>query len=386
MQPARKPKTHHDSPCPHRPLCPACVLIEMPYEAQLKEKQGVLRKAFPAYEGALKPFVASPMRLGYRNRAKLVVASHGRFGLYRRGTHKIIYIPECPIHMDRINKLAHAVMKEVFHRRVTIYDERQHKGFLRFILIRQSRKGNGLLLTLVTRTENFEKGEQFARALRRKFPGLVGVVQNVNAAPGNVVEGPTNILLAGKRYLDDEINRIPFVVSSTSFLQGNHATAGLLYKAIAEAHIWNAEDQVYDLYCGLGLTGLHLAGKVKRIVGIEESESAIDDARRNAKLNHKTNLVFFKGKAEDMLGLVHRRVGEPTAVIVNPPRAGCDERVLKFIKNSPATRVVYVSCSPTTLARDLKTLEAGKFKVTRMQGFDMYSQTDQIETLVFLER
>ena len=257
---------------------------------------------------------------------------------------------------------------------------------MRYLILRQSQISKALLLGIVTSREKFPEGKRLARALRRKVPKLIGIVQNVNPSKGNVIEGTTNILLDGRERMDDRMGRFKVVVSISSFLQGNHPMAEKIYQAMSYNTMWHKQDILFDLFCGMGLSGLHLAHRVKQVVGVDVNEEAIGNARLNKHLNKKTNMAFLAGRVERMLNTATKRFGEASALIANPPRKGLGPDLLRWIARSKVQKMAYLSCSPKSLAEDLQQMTKAGFQVQEIRGFDLYPQTEQIETLALLHR
>jgi 23S rRNA (uracil1939-C5)-methyltransferase len=366
-------------------------LIEETYEEQVGWKQEFLASQLAAYQKQILPFVKAEKFFGYRNRAKLMLRPPNRFGLYQKGSHKLVDIPDCPIHMNDMNSLAKRVMTEASQKKLSIYNEQTHKGLLRAMIIRQSQIRKGLYLILVTRDKNFPQGKTMARDLLRNVSGLVGVSQNINPEKGNVIEGKETILLAGKSHYKDRIGSFSITVSGSAFLQGNHKMAAKIYQSLAKNFPTHPKDLIFDLYAGCGLAGMHVAKKVKQVVGMDQNETAIQDAKKNAKQNQRSNMKFLGGDVDRLLLRAEKRWGSPEGVIVNPPRRGCSQKVLDWLLHSNTKKIAYVSCSPKSLRRDLDLLtqkdqKEPPFQVRQIQGFDLYPQTQQIESLVILQR
>lgn len=411
--------------CPHYPDCSGCTRIGVPYAGQLEAKLEAVRDALARHElggfepGQLTEIHASPKVSHYRNRAKLVPRrctssdtanagtavttttateiGHVALGLYRVGTHDVVNIPGCPVQLDAINRAVESVRHCLEFYDVSLYDEVQHTGDLRFVSIRAARGGEELLLGLVTRDERVRRIEHLATALMNECPNLVGVVQNVNPVKGNVIFGPHNVLRAGRPYVEEEVCGVRVQLGLTSFFQVNTEVAEFAYRAIVAGLELTVEDVLLDLYAGVGSISLVAAGAVREVVAVEEEGESFHYACAARAHNEIRNVAFQEGLVEGLLPDLLRTLRyqklapERIALVVNPPRKGLHPRVIETLTASltqgyaPA-RLAYLSCSPPTLARDLHLLTRAGYRISTIECFDMFPQTDQVETLVLLKR
>jgi 23S rRNA (uracil1939-C5)-methyltransferase len=335
------------------------------------------------------PLVPSPRRLRYRARVKLVVRQAGGrilTGLYVPKTHRVTDISSCPVHPEAVNRVAQFIKKRLPVFGVIPYDERSDTGQLRYLDFRYSFWRKEVLLTLVTRNASFPQGPTLARALTKRFPFVSGVLHNVNEQPGNVIWGKDFRLLAGR---DDVIERIGFLklkYPAGSFSQSNPAVAGKIYETVLGLATAAGTGTVVDLYCGVGPIALYLAATARRVWAIDESGHAIATAKQNARLNGVGNCRFFAGDACAKLKEIGAGLGQVDLVVVNPPRKGIRADVLEALLMLQPPAIIYVSCDPVTLARDLARLAVQGYKTTVIQPFDMFPQTSEIETVALLSR
>lgn len=333
--------------------------------------------------------VASPHRLGYRARVKLVVRRSGgeiATGLYVPGTHRVVDISSCAVHPRPVNRVLQYLKAKIEELGVEPYDERDDSGELRYLDFRYSFSRRELSATLVTRHRNFPQGGVLARSLARKFSFVSGVIQNVNEGRGNVIWGEYYRVLAGRDTLLEQVGSFTLGFPAGAFSQANPAAAAKLYgEALAMAALTGRET-VLDLYCGVGPISLYLAGAARLVWGIDDSAISIATAKQNARRNGVSNCRFFEGDIAAKVAEAHKTLGAIDAIVLNPPRKGVQPAAMAAILAANAPKMVYVSCDPHTLARDLERLIHGGYQVLRMQPFDMFPQTDQVETLVSLAR
>lgn len=331
--------------------------------------------------------VPAPRAFGYRNQAKLVVR-HARRGLlvgiYRPGTHQIVDIRACPVHHQLITAVIAALVDAVERLGIHAYDERTHAGDLRYLVVRVSHWAKCAQVILVTRARAVPRLRELARALQR-VRGVVSVVQNVNPSPGNVILGTEYVPLTPLATLDERIGALRLKTRAGAFLQANVPAARKLYELALAWADPGPEDYCLDVYCGIGATTFFLAGRSRLAIGIEESPVAVADAVVNARLNGFHNVRFVAGDAASMLPAAAARMPRVDLVFLNPPRKGAAEAVRAAIVACRPRRIVYVSCAPDTLARDLDWFASHGYRCVRVQPFDFMPQTEHVECLAMLE-
>ncbi len=390
--------------CPHFPGCPGCSSIGMPYENQLDDKLAAVEATLEQFAPDLiEPEVfftisASPKRSAYRNRVKLVPTAIFNqtdkigFGLYRTGSHEVIDIPDCPVQMDGLNRIVARLRQLIFELDVSIYDESNHTGDLRFITLRQSEATNEALLTFVTRDDVFPSGGELARQIMADCESVVGVLQNVNDRVGNAIFGERTMLIAGNEWIEEEVCDARIRLGATSFFQINTQVAELAYQSIHTALEPTHEDALIDLYCGVGTIGLTLANYVRKVTGIESAAEAITLGNESARTNSLENVRLIDGAVEERLQelideLTHSNVkGNHLLAAVNPPRKGLTPKIITQLTDAGPRRIAYLSCWPFSLTRDLVRFDKAGYRVIDLQCFDMFPQTPQVETLAVLER
>lgn len=380
-----------DSPCPHYPHCVGCPLIGTPYGEQIARKREILRAALEPYASLadldVPEVIGSPRAFGYRNQAKLVARASRRgllLGIYRPGTHDVVDIRRCPVHAPPINDVIAHVAATVERFALPAYDETTRAGLLRYVIVRTSLWNKAVQVILVATARGVPQLREIARAIGRAR-GVVSVVLNVNNDPGNAIFGTEFVPLTKEDGLVEKIGGLRLRTRAGAFLQANPNIAGRIYRQAVEWAEAGSGDAVVDLYCGAGALTLHLAAVAHTAFGFEVSPIAIVDAKRNARLNGIGNSRFRAGDAAALLAELRDAVA-PAAITLNPPRKGADEAARAAIVAAAPRRIVYVSCNPETLARDLDWFAARGYRPDAVRGFDMMPQTEHLEVVARLSR
>ncbi|TMV07306.1 23S rRNA (uracil(1939)-C(5))-methyltransferase RlmD [Paenibacillus thermoaerophilus] len=374
--------------------CGGCQMQHMSYEAQLRAKQEHVREAFARYAGLeqppIRPILGMDNPLGYRNKASLQVglADKDRLvtGLYSPNSHKLVDISGCPIQDPAINAVMEGVKRALKEVRVPVYHEKTRQGLLRTVVARVSRLTGKVQLTLVTSSRELPGKLVLIRHLRRELPQVVGISQNVNPGRTPLVFGEETIHLWGQEQLEEKLGSVKFSLSPRSFFQLNPIQTVKLYDAVKEAAALTGSERVVDAYCGSGTIGLWLAPQAKEIRGIELVPEAVEDACRNALASGADNATFHVGRAEKLLPAWVRDGFRPDVLVVDPPRTGCDDALLAAALEVKPERFVYVSCNPSTLAKDCAKLIAGGYRLEWIQPVDMFPHTSHVECCVLLVR
>lgn len=380
-------------PCPVFGECGGCQLQHITYTEQLRLKRQQVEDAIVRV-GKLEGVTVHPT-LGmdnpwrYRNKAQMPIGMAGGrviAGFFAPGTHRIIDIQECAIQHPLGNLVIAEIKRLAEQYRVQVYDERSHRGVLRHVLVRVGRGSGEAMAVLVTNGPRLPYGDAIARQLMEAVPGLVSVHQNINPHRTNVILGDQTRLLAGQESITDHIGDLTFAISPRSFFQVNPAQTEVLYgKALEYAGLTGSE-LVIDAYCGIGTISLFLARGARRVVGIEVIPEAVADARQNAERNGINNAEFLLGDAAEAMPELYREGLRPDVVVVDPPRKGCDPPVLEAFAAMQPRRIVYVSCNPATLARDLGLLSALGYRTQEVQPVDMFPHTAHVECCSLLVR
>ncbi len=379
------------SPCQQVQACQGCPLSHLAYPGQLAFKADQVRRALGRFPSLAKvrqlPLWKAPQPLGYRTSAKLVFGrQRGQIliGMYRRGTHEVVDIGECPVHHPLINRIVRTVKEEVTRQEIFVYDPVKKRGLLRYLTIKVSPAFDKALVTFVTAERNFREITHLAKWLQKKVPEVVGVHQNVNSSEGNIVFGRETLRVLGAPDLLDQVGEVRLRIAPTAFFQVNHQQAARIYDLVRRWAALTRTDSAVDLYCGIGGIALHLARDAGRVIGIEAVEEAVRNARENARLNGLAGCQF---RAGDAIEQVHDLVLELPAgavIVVNPPRGGCEPPVLQSLAELAPRTLLYVSCNPDTLARDLDLLAGLGFRTEEVQPVDMFPQTPHVETVARL--
>jgi 23S rRNA (uracil1939-C5)-methyltransferase len=382
-----------DPPCPIYKWCGGCQLQHLSYEGQLEYKRKLVEDVLTRI-GKLEDVPVLPtLGMGeepwrYRNKAQVPVGKrNGRIitGFYQKRSHEIVEMDSCIITGDTNDDAVQAVKEIVNQYNISAYNEEKHKGILRHIIARYGKTTGDLMIVLVTNGQDLPQRKKIVEDIRNALPEIKSIVQNVNSKRTNVIFGEETRVLWGAEYIYDFIGDIKFAISARSFYQINPDQTKVLYDQALHYAELNGDETVIDAYCGIGTISLFLAQKAKKVYGVEIVPEAIEDARRNAELNNIHNAEFAVGKSEDVIPEWKKQGITPDVIVVDPPRKGCDEELLKTIIEMKPKRVVYVSCNPATLARDLCVLEDGGFKTQKVQPVDMFPQTTHVEAVALLE-
>ena len=391
-------KILQESPARVTPLCEiydecgGCQLQHLSYEEQLHAKRAQVVDALTHIGKLPQILVNETLRAddpwNYRNKMQFPIGLHkGRLvvGCFAQGSHRIINTENCHIQRSANNELANTVREVAEKLHIPVYNEDTHKGILRHIVGRVGRRGE-LMAVIVTATKQLPRAKDFVRLLRERLPHLVSVHQNIQTYRNNVIMGRDTELLWGRPTILDTLGRLNFHISPRSFFQVNTRQAERLYEQALTYADLHGTETVIDAYCGTGTITLFLAQKARKVYGIEIVQPAILDARKNARDNHVKNAEFIVGDATAVMPALYKQGIRPDVVVVDPPRAGCTEIVLRTFANMKPQRIVYVSCNPATLARDLAILKDLGYITQEVQPVDLFPQTSHVENVVLLMR
>lgn len=378
--------------CPHFGKCGGCDFMHMDYEleSQLKRQRvyDVLSRIGKVEPGEL-PITPAPTTAGYRNKAQFPVAmvdEKAQAGFFRARTHDLIPVTHCHIQPEEAELVAQVVTSWMEKYHILPYDEETHRGYVRHIFVRKAVVTGQLMVCIIANSEKLPKAKQLADMLLDALPQLTTLVHNVNTRPGNAILGSVYHTIWGDGYIEDQLCGLTFRLSPASFYQVNHHQAQVLYeKAIAMADLHGTET-VLDLYCGTGTITLAMSRKAGSVIGVEVVPQAIEDAKENAQRNGIENARFFcadAGEAAKQLALEGIR---PQVITVDPPRKGISQDVIDAIAQMAPDRLVYVSCDPATLARDVHLLEEKGYLYQRGETVDLFPRTKHIESVVLLSR
>jgi 23S rRNA (uracil1939-C5)-methyltransferase len=381
--------------CPIAEKCGGCTLQHLDYGKQLEFKQNKVKNCLLRIGGftediPMEPIVGMEEPFYYRNKAQFPVGKDKEgnivIGFYAGRTHSIIDTSHCYIQADINDIIIEQIRRFLVEYKISVYEEDTHTGLVRHILTRVGFTTGEIMVCLVINGTKLPHQEEFIEFLTR-IPHMTSISLNLNQEKTNVILGNKVITLWGQPYITDYIGKIKYQISPLSFYQVNPVQTKKLYEIALEYADLHGDEVVWDLYCGIGTISLFLAGKAKQVYGVEIIPEAIADAKRNAEINFIQNAEFFVGAAEDILPEKYKEENiYADVIVVDPPRKGCDESLLDTIVQMAPKKVVYVSCDPATLARDLKYLCGRGYQVKRVQAVDQFGHSVHVETVVLLSR
>ena len=376
------------TPSPHRikPKCSAfyqcggCDYHHCTYELELKNKTQKVKDCIERI-GGLNIQVADTAgstKMHYRNKSQFPVTPDG-IGFYAPRSHRVIPVDNCLIQNEKSNRVTQVIKEFMQNFHVKPYDEATGKGVIRHIFTRCTLT-NQMMVCIVTASKSLKNAESLVSMLKAEFGDDISIIQNINPKNTNVILGKENILLNGTDVVTDKIGDLYFEISPQSFFQINPEQTKVLYDKVAQLADLKGTEKVLDLYCGIGTIGLYLSKNAESVIGVECVPEAIENAKRNALLNGIKNAEFYVGNSEDLA----ENFADADVIIIDPPRKGCDEKLLQTIKEISPQKVVYVSCNPATLARDLKILDQYGYKANTVYPVDMFPRTSHVECVTSL--
>ena len=373
--------------------CGGCQLQHIDYSQQLRLNRQLvidnLIRIGGLNEIKVNKTIGMKNPMEYRNKVQLPVGQDKEgsinIGFYASRTHDIVEADTCYIHPRLNDDIINIFKQWMIENKVSAYDEKTGKGLIRHIFTRIGFKTGEVMVVIVANGRKMPYKEKLINALIKSNKKIVSIMQNINTRRDNVILGEENILLWGEESITDFIGNIKFNISPASFYQVNPIQTEVLYNKVAEYAQLNGNETVFDLYCGIGTISLFLASKVKKVVGVEIVPEAIADAETNARINNIQNTEFYTGAAEEVIPKLYEKGYRADVIVVDPPRKGCDESLLKTLVDMQVNRIVYVSCNPSTLARDLKYLK-DKYKVQEVQPIDMFPYTSHVECVALMSR
>ncbi|MBS4209548.1 23S rRNA (uracil(1939)-C(5))-methyltransferase RlmD [Bacillus sp. FJAT-50079] len=375
--------------CTYYSKCGGCQLQHMSPEAQDNFKQKLVENLLGSY-CKVNDILTMKEPYYYRNKVHSTFAYDKKrqiiSGIYQEDSHNVIDIDECLIHDRKADEIIETIKGFMKSFKMQPFDEDTGRGFLRHVLIKRGFSTNQVMVVLVTSTKIFPGKNNFIKALLKAHPEISTVIMNINKRRTSVVLGNEEIVLYGKGYIEDILCDVKFQISAKSFYQVNPIQTEILYNKGIEMAKLKGNETVIDAYCGIGTISLIVSDKVKKVIGVELNKDAVKDAIKNAKNNNIKNAYFYNDDAGDFMVKLANEHTKMDLVIMDPPRSGSDEKFLSsLIKLSPQ-KVIYVSCNPVTLERDLRYLTKNGYKVKEIQPVDMFPQTAHVECCVLLER
>ena len=377
--------------CPLYGRCGGCQFRHMTYEEELQGKRQRIQDALTRLGGVnlqLSGVLGAENTKRYRNKVQFPVSVEKNglaVGYYRSRSHDVLDAPDCALQPESVTLLRGAFKEWMERYAVPAYEEKQGTGLVRHLYVRTNSRGESLVCVVVN-GEKLPREEELTRSLTAAEPGLVGVVLNVNTRDTNVILGTNYRTLWGRDWLEEELCGLIFRLSVPSFFQINRAQTQRLYALALEFAGLTGQETVLDLYCGIGTISLAMAKGAGKVIGAEIVPQAIEDAKENARRNGMENAEFFCGDAGAVAEKLAREGVRPQVICVDPPRKGLGEEVPAILAGMKPDRIVYVSCDPATLARDVKRLGALGYRAARAQGMDLFPRCAHVETVVLLVR
>ena len=378
--------------CPYAADCGGCVFWHMTYEEELRAKAQRVADALTRIGGLDFPEVAitgSEAVTGYRNKAQYpvgMVKGKAQAGFFRQRTHEVVPVKQCLIQGKEADAARETVVRWMQENKVPVYDEKTHKGLVRHIYVRTARAAGQVLVCLVINGDRIPQEKQLVQNLLTNVDNLHTICLSIHKKPGNAVLGDKFVTLYGPGYIEDILCGLRFRLSPRSFYQVNRDQAERLYEKAIEKAGLTGQETVLDLYCGTGTITLALSRHAKKVIGVEIIPAAIVDAKENAIRNDVKNAEFFCADASQAAQKFAEEGIRPDIIVVDPPRKGIDQQVVDAMVKMAPRRIVYVSCDPATLARDLKRLEEQGYKTMEAEALDMFPRCHHVESVAYLDK
>ena len=388
-----KSENRIEEDCSTYKKCGGCELRHIDYETTINMKkysvENTLKKTLSRKDIEVNEVIKMDNPYFYRNKLQYPIGVDDNnnlvMGVYAQRSHKIIETNECRIQNKLCQNIAKDIFKFIKENNIKVYNEKTLTGSIRHIILRIVIKTNEVLVTLVTNERKIEKEDLLVKYITEKYKEIKTIAKNINSKNTNVILGNKTEIIFGDGYIEDYIGKFKFKISPRSFYQVNPVQTEKLYSKAVEYASLTGEETIFDLYCGIGTIGIFASDNVKKIYGIETIKEAIEDAKENAKINAVNNSEFFVGDVEKVLPeFIKERNITADVIFIDPPRKGCDNTALETILNIEPKKIVYVSCNPASLARDLKTLEE-KYKIEKLAICDMFPFTHHVECVTSLK-
>lgn len=374
--------------CPVYKRCGGCNYLHIPYDKQLKEKQDLVKKLLDK-NIKVNPVVGMDEPYHYRNKVHAVFhGNRGQIisGVYENGSHNVVPVEKCLIEDEKSDEIIASIRGLMKSFKIKPYHEDTRDGLLRHVLVRKGFKSGEIMVVLVLSTLILPSKNNFVKALLKEHPEITTIIINENNRKTSMVLGNREKVIYGKGYIEDNLCGHVFRISSKSFYQVNHVQTEKLYTKAIDLLNLTGKETIIDAYCGIGTMGIIASSKAKQVIGVELNGDAIRDAISNAKRNKIDNAKFYEADAGDFMEAMALEGAKADAVIMDPPRSGSTEKFIDSIAKLKPKKVVYVSCNPETLARDLKYFKTKGYTTKEAWPYDMFPHTDHVETVVLLSK
>ena len=375
--------------CPVNKKCGGCQYLNLSYEEQLKLKQKAVQKLLKDF-GRVNPIKGMEEPYYYRNKVHAVFSRDRKgnvlCGTYEMNSHRVVPVEHCLIEDKKSQEIIQTIKGLLKSFKIRIYDEDTGYGLLRHVLVRRGFKSGEIMVVLVLGSPILPSKNNFVKALSKEHPEITTVVINVNDKRTSMVLGEREQVIYGPGFIKDQLCGCTFRISPKSFYQVNPVQTEVLYDTAIRYAGLTGNETIVDAYCGIGTIGLAAAKKAKKIIGIELNKDAVRDARINARENHYKNAAYYQGDAGEFMVRMAERGEHADVVFMDPPRAGSDEKFMDSVAKLNPERIVYISCNPETLVRDLNYLRKKKYRVEKIQPVDMFAWCDHVEVVTYLQR
>ncbi|WP_042454893.1 23S rRNA (uracil(1939)-C(5))-methyltransferase RlmD [Neobacillus dielmonensis] len=379
-------------PCPFYEQCGGCQLQHLKYDQQLKEKRDIIIQAlerhtkFNVGKLEIRETIGMENPWGYRNKSSFQVGQKdGKVlaGLYGMNSHQLIDIDHCAVQHSQTTEAVNAVKSVLDELNIPIYNEKTRKGIVRTIVTRVGVESGELQVVLITATKELPKKDLLIDRIQEKLPNVKSIVQNINGEKTSLIFGKETVKLAGEEFIQESLGDLQFELSARTFFQLNPVQTVKLYNEVKAAAGLTGKEKVVDAYCGVGTIGLWLADQAAEVRGMDIIPESIEDAKKNAKRHGITNTKYVPGKAEEVLPKWVKKGWKPDVIVVDPPRTGLDRQLIQTILQVKPEKLIYVSCNPSTLAKDIQTLST-KYDIKAIQPVDMFPHTAHVESITQL--
>ncbi|WP_144552863.1 23S rRNA (uracil(1939)-C(5))-methyltransferase RlmD [Bacillus sp. X1(2014)] len=373
--------------CPVYDQCGGCQLQHLKYDQQLKEKRDIVIQSLVRHTKVdisnldIRETVGMEDPWGYRNKSSFQVkAMDGKVlaGLYGLNSHQLINIDECAVQHSQTNEATSAVKRILEELKIPIYNEKSRKGIVRTIVTRVGIQTGELQVVLITTQIELPKVDTIIQEIQKRLPNVKSIVQNINGQKTSLIFGEETLPLAGEEFIQETLGDLQFELSARTFFQLNPIQTVKLYNEVKKAAALTGQEKVVDAYCGVGTIGLWLADQAGEVRGMDVIPESIEDAKKNAKRHGLTNTKYVPGKAEEVLPKWVKKGWKPDVIVVDPPRTGLEGQLIQTILKAEPKKLIYISCNPSTLAKDIQTLSA-KYEVKYIQPVDMFPHTAHVE-------